>query len=186
MVGWEATYSLSVVPLYFSLYFSGIFLSISLPNFLAVPLYFSMIAPPHALYKFFLNPFFISAVGLFSSHCGRIGIIDYPPHHQQKCSQQDSFILLLYSLKTDMGTTDHQLLYIIIVFNTGPSLTLSTSASSPSPPLALATSSRVFLTFVCLYFEILHGVETLKLIPVPRSDITTRMYLSSLLSICLS
>ena len=41
-----------------------------------------------------------------------------------------------------------------------------------------------FCIFVFLYFE--KYCMALKLIPVPRSDITTRMYLSSLLFLCLS
>ena len=137
-------------------------------------------------------PFFISAVGLFSSLFGRIGIYKILKSSQFLVSTKFSaskiltawlvyccLVAFFVNLHLHLTDQDNQLVYIhwfhlhlhminkIIIINwftlslastlTGPSLMPSTSASSPSPPLALATSSRVFLTFVFLYFRILRN-----------------------------
>ena len=118
-----------------------------------------------------INPFFIPAAGLFSSPFGRIGII------------------LLWS--SEILTACSYIYCCHIVWKLALIIAIASHCDWVQHWQVLLWRLLLLLHhlhhhrlrrhrpgYFSVFWEILHGVETN---PVPRSDITTRMYLSSLL-----
>ena len=174
MAGWEATSSLSAVPSFFSLYSSGIFALYFFAQFVFSQVWnkkqpnwwclvmvnwsfliYSMIAAPctciEQTYHFCFSKSYKS---ILHSSCGAFLFTLWEDWYLSLVIIRniDSMFIYIYCchIVWKLTLADHRNCFTLWLGSTlaGPSLTPSTSASSPSPPSASATSSRVFFCFL--------------------------------------